>query len=41
MFCPDFFCLLEDLSADDWLVSTRNDNTAIFSHLVNAKSPVP
>ena len=33
MFCPDFFCLLVDFSADDWLMSIRNDHTAIFVHL--------
>ena len=33
MFCPDFFCLLKGLTADDWFVRIRNDHTAIFVHL--------
>ena len=30
MFCPDFCCLLEDFSADDWLVGVGNDYPTIF-----------
>ena len=27
MFCPDFFCLLKGLTADDWLMGVGNDYT--------------